>query len=204
VDSIFKYGLGGRNIIRELGAIQFLRDLYQRALLLSPTDDNEWVLQEPITRHIANQDISAAGQNFRHGATYLTASQQTAIGYANDPAGSEVLSQIQTLLRIVNRYDSRFVLAICTTNVPLCTRLRCPVSPVVFEVHGVAIEELRFETGGGPRAQCDQVRTSLVNNNAAILIEQSCFELIQPVFGERLRLYLVKQGPHNLPCLVDI
>jgi hypothetical protein len=76
-DSILKYGLGGKNITKELRAVEFFREAW--ATLDSLPEHLRPPGSQTVRDLMANQGVSNAGVNFRHGGLYLTPNRSAAV-----------------------------------------------------------------------------------------------------------------------------
>jgi len=103
LDSIKKYGLGGRNIIEELGVIKTLKRVVQLAEQQLKNNDNysglEWMYQ-----NLVNQ--TSANQNWQHGQVYVSASKGLANQYALNPYGSELINETLRLYDLLHDTSS--------------------------------------------------------------------------------------------------
>jgi hypothetical protein len=91
--SIEASGLGGRDIVQEVRAIECLK--YGLASLKRLSESNKLFWEIKQLELLSTQSTTRAGFNFRHGGgPYLTPSRFTALQYAkNNRFGSEIISE---------------------------------------------------------------------------------------------------------------
>lgn len=84
-------GLGGKNILAELGFYGFIKEL--APMLRGHSDEGE----NYIFNNMANQEVGYL--NFQHGHTYLSPSKSTVARYAKNKYGSELLSETVKIIK---------------------------------------------------------------------------------------------------------
>lgn len=92
LDSIRRHGLGGHDPVAEWNAVSCLDAL--RNLACSHLARSDWWLVASVSiEQMCLQSVTSGGFNFRHGTTYLSPSELTAVRYAlTNRYGSELLS----------------------------------------------------------------------------------------------------------------
>ena len=144
--SIQAHGLGGCNPVTELNAVSFFRELYTLAGDTIPPD--KWCFDKLIYEPIANQVVTDAGLNFRHGGTYLTPSKFTAARYAVDnPQGSECISVAKNLYHCVVQFSPEGVSEIENRYPALRKRLQQTGTPIIIRLPRLPLKMLKSETG---------------------------------------------------------
>ena len=147
-ESIITHGLGGRNILLELRAFQFLEQARSHLAGLPPSDHLDPVSQLSSDL-IGAQAVTAAGFNFRHGGLYLTPSRTKAAAYASD-LGSEHLGECRThrdaILRAENGASPRW----WQDHHELLSVLSNPGTPLLVRIDAVHPLELGTSENGGP------------------------------------------------------
>jgi hypothetical protein len=99
--SILETGLGGRNVIEDLGLRAIVHELltYDEDLATIPN----WTFERQFLLKVAEDPscqnpVGHTGFNFRYGGTYVTPSKQTAARYAlSSDCGSEALACLKAL-----------------------------------------------------------------------------------------------------------
>lgn len=159
LSSIEHFGLGGGDPITALDAVSCLQRLVAIADIELSRDD-WWASEADLTHRMCEQSISAAGFNFRHGQTYVSASELTAVRYAiTNCVGSELLSTCIELKRRLARsrnerlaaveFQFRELFALATEN----------PEPVLLRLEGVSSDDLLSETGGPPESTLKSIES---------------------------------------------
>ena len=149
--SIREFGLGGKNPIMDLNAIELLKEIEVIAdASLGQLDDWKYKLKYPIS--LITSQVIISGGNFQHGEVYLTPSIFTASNYSTNKYGSEVISNIflvVDLLRqnkisinldIINRYQDVFELEKMNCNPIIFKALNLPRNYLLGGEKGEAID----------------------------------------------------------------
>lgn len=201
-DSILNAGLGGRNMIEDLGLRPVVRSLVQLCEKeLEP--DEQWVLDKSAAMKISaepdDKDLrSNTGFNFRYGGTYLSASRYTAVQYALlYDCGSEALSYS---LRLFNRLaQQRPALAAREEFSKISELGRKLREPLLVEAINVETACLRAEQGGPCGPVFEQIEDALAEPDICdVLIQQANFELLGPLPPESLKFFrIVRRNPHE-------
>lgn len=198
-DSILETGLGGRNMVEELG----LRTTASRLLELhseAPQPDPMQFLDDDVLRKIATDPstqnpVGHSGLNFRYGGTYVTPSRQAAARYALlNNCGSEALACI---LRQLDRLSSRIPGIHSRAEFSRIVAFAAqPRSPLLVEARDVPVALLRAEQGGSCRPFLEYIESVLGDPNYDTMIQQTNFELLGPILAFQLRLYKII-GPQS-------
>lgn len=100
LEYIKKFGLGGRNLIKELMALDFLKELEKLCdIKLITIEDWEYGLKYPVSL-ITEQKVVFGG-SYQHGSVYLTPALSTAVRYSMNKYGSELLTIIFATLKLL-------------------------------------------------------------------------------------------------------
>lgn len=180
-ESIKEFGLGGRDIIKELRVIDLIGELVRICDAHLQTPD-ESIMDLDCARRISSQEITGAGFNLRHGSTYLTPARSTAVRYArSNEFGSEAVEYCMLLYRRVAKEHPDLLTNLCCDPTSLLSFVARKPEPLLIEVRSVPLAFLRSETGGSPEAQL-RVLDEWLNDVDANLFEtvtqQTNFELV--------------------------
>jgi hypothetical protein len=103
--SILEHGLGGRDVVKEMHALEFCRQGVEH-LQSAPADYQLDPARQFLIEKMCTQEVTRAGFNFRHGGrVYLTPSRDTARRYAQD-FGSELVRECRDLHAAVLRAEN--------------------------------------------------------------------------------------------------
>lgn len=195
IPSIATTGLGGRNLIEELGIREAARALVEVCDRLGGRD--EWLLDHEGCKNIAaDPSTQTRGPrlfSFRYGGVYLTPSRTTAATYATlYPFGSEAIS-------IVKRLFDR--VCACERSVEdldvfsgLHSVTATPGFPIVVEASSVPVGDLSAEHGGDPQEYLSRIGDALDDADLFdVMTAQANFELARPLEPNLLRLYRVSR-----------
>lgn len=199
VASIRSAGLGGRDIVEEMG----IRRAAQLLLSLAADfrADEDWLLdvdgcekigQDPAHDRLKDTE-SGFFFSFRYGGTYLSASRETAAEYALlYPNGGEALSHVLKLYRRLAEIKPELIAN--PSLAPLLSFVREPGAPVVVEARRVPVHLLRTEQGNGMEFLLARMEDALSDTEYYdALVGQHNFELTGPVPATDLRFYSVKK-----------
>ncbi len=195
-DSILSTGLGGRDIVQDMG----IRRAAQLLLDLSHThrDDEDWLSDIDACKRIAadpsKDQLSERpiGFNFRYGGTYLSASSQTGARYAllYSAGGEALVYTLKLYQRVLAVMPG---LATHDQFASLISFVARPARPLLVEASGVELSSLRAEQGGSTKEILERLERRLYkdpdfyNRRAA----QDNFELLHPIPRGRLRFHEV-------------
>ena len=206
-DSILASGLGGRNIVEDLGIRDAARLLVTLCEEYQPWPD--WRFDADACIRIAEDPtkqelIHNSGFNFRYGGTYVSASRSTATTYALlYDCGSEALAYSLKLFKKLSsvRPDltARAEFSIITAFAEKTRK------PLVIEAHDVEVGFLRAEQGGDSTQALRCIEDAMCDDPDFydLLVQQENFELVKPVPPCQLRFYEVKErfesdGSHHV------
>lgn len=157
------HGLGGRDVLQELRALDFYKRGVEHLGDL-PVDRQPDPVQQLVMQQIAAQRITSAGSNFRHGGgVYLTPSRHSAERYASE-FGSELLQECRVLYENIQSasvgqapgwFDEFSQLILCLAN---------PGEQLLIRIDGVSIEELIAEDGTDARAVANVLLVEIAEN----------------------------------------
>ena len=148
LESIKMNGLGGRNLIKDLKAIEFLKDLEKLCdINLSTIEKWQYGLKYPISL-ITSQRVVHGG-NFQNGSVYLTPSIYTATRYSKNKFGSEVLSEIFNTLNLLREYSIALPKELEMLYRQIIELESREFRPVVIEIPSIPISYLCSDEKGG-------------------------------------------------------
>jgi hypothetical protein len=154
---ICAHGLGGKNIVGELRAVEFLQEAV--ALLDSLYRDSwpEKILGEQFgLRAMESQQVTGGGFNFRHaGGVYLTPSRSKALQYAlskSNTLGSEIISTCERLYRFLISVEFGSASAWLDSYPQLLSVFQRfgTGSPLIIRIDAVRLEDLLAENASSP------------------------------------------------------
>ena len=136
-NSIIKFGLGGKNLIKELKVIELLNELIKIAESKIP-NDYVWKNLRAESERMAKQSSTM----FEHGQIYVTPSLQKAKIYIKNRYGSEIITmtfKVVSLLRkekitisdsIINNFENFFQLE------------NKSIGPIIYKINNLHIESI--------------------------------------------------------------
>ncbi len=201
--SISKHGLGGRNIVADLGVVEFIVAAVDLIKPVELDDDPDTWLFLKIASKIADQ--TSDHMNWRHGQVYVSASKFKAASYAmNAPEAIDTCRKLDVILRqqgqenhaqsLLEKYDKLARLLFAQSN------------PIVIELFGVPCDALLPETNSerhrslvfsettrddSPCAQLHELAAS--NLSIEVMGQGACFTLDTVWPPERSATYSVTQ-----------
>ena len=197
-DSIVTYGLGGRDILSDLG----VRNAAKLLIELCPGDGSipDWESEIHFLRRIAPtpaEQISypQATMSFRYGGVCVSPSRTTAAGYSSK-CGSEAL---RTIVELLNKVDSlRPDLTLDYAFKRIRGFARQSGEPIVIEAREVEVCNLRAENGGSAESILDFIRDTPREDLDDpefydLWLGQSNFELSEPIPSGQLRFHSVRK-----------
>lgn len=203
-ESIVEVGLGGRNIVEDLGlraVVRSLLELCETELQPDPT----WPLDKAAAIKIAAnptvQNLNLdSGFNFRYGQTYISASRRTAVTYALVyDCGSEALAHTLKLFERLSQ--QRPALAAREEFSQINVLAQKHGEPLLVEARDVEVTSLRAEQGGSCAAILERIGSALSELDMYdLIVQQESFELLQAVPTADLRFYKIKR--HSVDKLV--
>jgi hypothetical protein len=194
-DSIRLTGLGGRDVVEDMGIRKAARLLLE--LSADYVREDDWLYDidscQRIAADPANDRLADLKSGFffscRYGGTYLSASRETAAMYSFLYAGGgEALTHTLKLHRRLLAASPEIVAA--EQFAPLVEFANRPAKPLIVEARDVKLEALRTEHGSGLEDLLDRIVDALENPDYYdCLVGQHNFELIQQVPSGQLRFY---------------
>jgi hypothetical protein len=149
---ILTHGMGARNIVQELNLLNLAQHLVDVAeeMRIGVEFGTEERMILAIMENIIQQGITAGGMNARHGGVYLTTGRKKAAAYSRNAKGSEMLTEIDKLVSIIEPQRAGFRLEL-EAKFPLAVAaIEADHSPVVLQVDRALYELLRDEKGDDP------------------------------------------------------
>jgi len=207
-ESILETGLGGRNMVEELG----LRKIAPRLLELGEErlqTDPDWPLDRHFLTKIAPDPSTQTpggnfGFNFRYGGTYVTPSRQTAATYALlNKCGSEALACTQKILdKLLPQVPSLATQEPISRIVALA---KTPRQPILVEACDVPVALLRAEQGGSCSPCLEFIEHVLADPDIYdMVVQQANFELLAPIPASQLRFYKIVSPQSGYDSLEDL
>lgn len=195
-ESILAHGLGGKNLISDLG----IRDAARHLIELSPEMNHvpQWPLEMFFCKKLAVDSLPHDfGLNFRYGGVYLTPSPRSAVNYSS-AFGSEALESILRALKLVD--ETRPELGSSSTFCKIRAISERPGSPLLVEVRDVEVSLLRSEQGGASDNVLRSINEALEDPELFdIMAQQSNLEHLQPIPPNQLRFFHVHKSDESSP-----
>jgi hypothetical protein len=205
--SILETGLGGRNIVEDLGLRALVDELLEYEDQLSTIPNWSWEKRSllKIAEDPSKQNSTGhVGFSFRYGGTCVTPSRRTAARYAllND-CGSEALARTLTVL------DALLVqLPSLAAKEPFSKVLafgRRARAPILIEAHHVPEAFLRAEQGGPCGPVLESIESALSDHEIYdTMVQQDNFELLCPIPASQLRFYKIVSPRSGHDSLEDL
>lgn len=140
LDSINNYGFGGRNLIKEINAMDMLTKLYERCI--SETDFKK---KEPVSDIVCRKVLSR-DSDWHYDSIYLTTSKCAAINHANFyKYGSEVLSVAMYVYEYMLKNNIHYQFENELHKELVAYLQKAKINPVVFEFTNINIDTLKIE-----------------------------------------------------------
>ena len=183
-----------------LGAINPNAELRSRELLLELLDiDDGHQFLDPMYRAeaeaISQQRITAGGFNYRHGGTYFSPSQTSAVRYAlMHRWGSELLSKALDGLAQLETYNAVRVTALSEKYAAISELRAHAHRPALIEVSAVPLRRLRSEDGEDPRPVVEQMADMplLEAGRSDLVWQQTNFELLGHVPPSEVKCFSIR------------
>lgn len=193
LSSIVEHGLGGRNIIDELGFVRLARAIHP-IVKSRLADDEHWMLKAGTFENMVRQ--VSAGMNFQHGHTYVSASAYTALRYSlSARRGSELITATLDFLDEIARVEPAELLINIERQFPRACALR-DISPasILIKISETAQTELLDEFGQPPDRQLDRLKNCIeaISRGEPALLQQINFRLARPISLDKLSFWLVE------------
>jgi hypothetical protein len=184
--SISEFGLGGRDPVQELQALEFFREVVNLCRKHLQQDD-DWIAHEYVLGAMERQTI--ARLNFRHGSTYLTPSRYTARGYAgSNEYGSELISTAFEWWTKLNRVDALRPALRELSSHQLLQLYPQSRQPLLVRADAGPLTSLRTEHGGDPHETIAMMGDTIEADDPLreASWQQLNFELVSPVPAAQL------------------
>jgi hypothetical protein len=195
-ESILETGLGGRNMVEDLG----LRAVVRSLLELCETElepDPKWLSDKGAALKIATEPaIHNLGRttlfSFRYGGTYVSPSRATAVRYALlYDCGSEALSYTLRLLERLSQRRPALAAREEFSRINLLARKQR--EPLLVKATDVEVASLRAEQGGSCPAILERIESASAEPDIYdIMVKQENFELLHSIPPANLQFYKIK------------
>ena len=191
-ESIRKTGLGGRNLLEEIGLGAAIRELLKHEELLDQIPS--WDMEKRFMPRIAGLEENPRGSIFRYYGTYLTPSKEAALRYATlYECGSEALT---CTLKVIKPAEVQLPELASQEPFPsILTFAEQQKSPLLVEARDVREEWLRSEGGDPPRTVLELLQDALNDPGLYDIwdtwLSQSNFELVHPIPPAQLRFFQI-------------
>lgn len=197
-DSIVKEGLGARNVVAEMNALEFLAKA--RGVCKEVMDlDSDLKLSEYVLMSDAMiaQKVTPGRMNFRHGSAYLTPAVTQAALYATmHCVGSELISRCVYLYQKLTAHDAaqktQHAQKVSVTSPGIAALNPAKCFPVVIKASNVLKSAVAGESDQDIEALIRYVETNLKEPELfEIMTCQSNFRLINPVMPDQLETFRI-------------
>lgn len=205
-DSILETGLGGRNIVGDLGLRAIAQKLltYEEQLGTVPA----WAFEKRLLLEIVQDPSSQTpaghgGFSFRYGSTCVTPCKQTAARYALLNRGSEALAgTLRVLEALLEQLPNLTADEQFSKVHAFSSRSRIPI---FIEAHDVPEMFLRAEQGG-PRGPVLEFIESALSDPETYdtMVQQANFELLGPIPVAQLQFYKIVSPQSGHDSLEDL
>lgn len=183
--SILTRGLGAFDPVSSANGVRCLARLLPLADRYL-ADRETWQVERISVEYMAKQCVTNGHMNFRHGSTYCSPSEATAVRYAlSNSHGSELLSSCIGLYGqlALTAPDEVSFLKVEFPEIYSLSLTR--PSPILIIMQNVCSSALRTEQGGDAIEQIREI-ASASDEVAQVICQQSNFELTAPIPPERL------------------
>lgn len=192
--SILTGGLGARNVVREMNAVEFL----SRACALGREhldleSDRKLADHVFMSDSMIEQRFTPGRMNFRHGDVYLTPSITQAAQYATlNPAGSEIISRCAYVYQKLEEWDrtkgTQLTRELNRISPGISALRPQEAFPVLMEIRGVSKELFAGESDQNVDDEISFIEKNLNESSAVfeIITSQSNFRLIRPPIAPSL------------------
>jgi hypothetical protein len=192
LDSIIKHGLGGLNPVNEWNLLELSRDLYRLSeKYLSETgyfQENQYGFQR------MTEQSSGGSANYQHGQTYPSPSKFTALRYARNYYGSELLTEIMNhwkeLLKLEDATASNYLAA---KYPKILSLMGATLQPLLIRIKNVEVSSLLSEKGEDPNEYLRKINDAKNKEsyNPDTSLQQTNFRLTKRVSVENLTIWEV-------------
>jgi len=178
--SILAHGLAARNPVAATKGVECLTRLLRVADKHLP-DQEAWRCERIGLEAMSLQRVTGASMNFRHGGTYCSPSEATAVRYAlSNSHGSELLSSCASLYARLREIVPAEVSFLETDFQSIHSLALTPSAPILLQLQGVPAAALRTEQGGDA-AERISIASSATGPVGAAILQQRNFELVLPI-----------------------
>lgn len=180
-DSIREFGLGGRNLIKEFGVIETIREMISICQMNLPREE-AWLVRMDDAERISQQCVTKGGFNFRHGSAYLTPSNFTAVNYATtNTCGSEALEHFMMRWNRLREHRIGLPRDVSDAVGRIVRFAERPRVPLLVKLAGVPAAALAAEDGGQPTDVFQRLESLLRERFFSTMCQQTNFELVEPI-----------------------
>ncbi len=191
IDSIRDHGLGARNPLKDWRVLPFFRDVLTVAdRHLSQND--EWQAEQWYLKEMAEQKASRL-TSWRHGSTFLSPSQLTAVRYAvSNPFGSELLSHaIKYFAKISTTPEGQ---ELRRRHGFLAGLAGSAYRPILVELSTTPVDSLEGEQGQAASAVIENLVSTATGRGpelCSVMWQQFNFRATKPLSKRAHRLYVI-------------
>ena len=179
IESILKQGLGASRPkgIFDINILQNLADE-----LSNKSQSTEWwQANSLIIEKMIAQKVTQAGFNFCYCGTYFSPSRSTAVNYANNVFGSELISEIFFAHKALHDVNPKAALKVIPNSHALHELFNKKHQPIILKTSYIKASSLRTEQGESVEQQLKgmiRTRDSFPPDELEIIWQQFNFELI--------------------------
>jgi hypothetical protein len=157
--SIIKFGLGGKNIIQELKVIELLNELINIAESKTP-NNVVWINNRGISNLIAGQTSSM----YEHGQTYLTASLIQAKRYLRNKYGSEIITLVFIIIKMLREENVIIPNSIIRNNKLLLNLENIDNEQIIYKINNLEIKYIEVLEDGNQDMDLIQKQIKQIEN----------------------------------------
>lgn len=199
LDSIFEFGLGGKNIITDWKVLEAAREIFYFAQTYCKST-NLWRISSPSFERMVNQESTGAGFNFQHGNVYLSPNRDTCIRYATKKDGSELISYTMDFFDEVKKLNQqKIVKDLCRKYPELFKLVNTVPAPILIEIRNIATSSLLDEHGNDPQKFLDRIDMNM-NEEPELAIhmnQQLNFRLKNSFDSNEMKVSLINVANNN-------
>jgi hypothetical protein len=180
---IYRFGLGGQDVVKENGWVQAFVDLFEFADR-QLHDQPLWIDKRHNLLPIVEQGLTRDGNrhNYQHGETYICPEERVAARYGFSE-GCELLHYIKNLIHLLQLKTG----SLDCLNVlprPLISILESEYQPLLFQVDGLSFHEVATENGDDKMETLD--RYEKIRGTGQTAVDLTSWKLLKPIPVERL------------------
>lgn len=192
LDSIVKYGLGGKNILDEWNLLSLSKEVFEICNKTIP-DNYLFANRRFSFEQMINQNSGIT--NWQHGDTYLSSVKKTAISYAiHKKFGSELLTYtLENLQLLIDNKIPGVVDKLFRKYEDVFGLLDSSPSPLLIQLNNVPISSLLSESGEDSTSSLNRISEILSDDSDlfGILAQQINFRLSEPILLGNLKINLI-------------